>query len=164
MPRFFLPGLITIGLVEVVLLAALLITNRDTAEKQWPSAEVACREQTPSELVAVADVVATGTVFAVIDGTPYARVLITPVEVYRGSVPDTGITVMAHAVRAGSQPDPGTLPGSEVQFKSSDPPYLLYLHRRTDGTFSTSRCDGTRLLGDGLTVEESAALGISQAE
>lgn len=45
-----------------------------------------------------------------------------------------------------------------VPIASGQPPYLLFLKQRTDGKCNTSRCDGSRILGDGLTTEERGVL------
>lgn len=142
----------------IALAAFLLIPSRNNGNTNAPTT-TAPRTCTPLSLAdakAEADLILTGTVFAVVPGEPYARVLITPERVFTGTVPDTGVTVLAQSG--------GTTSGSggDLHFTSADPPYLLFLRDRGDGTYTTSRCNGSRLFGAGLTDEEQHLLGSGQ--
>jgi hypothetical protein len=106
------------------------------------------------ENVDSADLILTGMVFAVVPGEPYAKVLITPQRVLRGVVPKNGIVLLALPEQTG-----GGSVSADLHFSSMDEPYLLFLKSSSDGTYTTSQCDGSRLLGDGLTTEEQLELG-----
>jgi len=114
-------------------------------------------DQTIEQLKGRADIILIGSVFAVLqnnDGS--ADVLITPQNFYKGSEPERGITIAARPATGGEIGGSGN---SDLHFSSDDPPYLFFLTERSDGRFQTSRCDGSRLLGQGLTTGEQAALG-----
>lgn len=117
-----------------------------------------CPRQTVEQRVAAADLIVTGTVFAVIPDNDEAGVLITPQRVYRGSLPPNGIVV---AARSADRTTSNAVTG-DLHFTSDDPPYLLFLKQRSDDRFATSACFGARLLGDGLTPEEQTVLNVSE--
>jgi hypothetical protein len=111
-----------------------------------------CPERTVAEQAARADLIMTGEVTGVLPGEPYGRVMIRPIHVYKGQPgaptfilarPKTDLTVSSN-------------PG-DLHFQSDQPPYLLFL-RQISGGFLTSRCDGSRFLGDGLTSDEKTVL------
>src|SRR5204863_4659518 len=89
-----------------------------------------------------------------------ADVIINPIRVYRGRL-------SAPTVRIAAIDDAGSSPKTynnlnTMSFKSSSDVYVFYLHLLPDGRYSTSRCDGTHLLGGSLSSEEQAQLGSGQ--
>lgn len=116
-----------------------------------------CPVRSPDEQTARADLVIIGRVFAVLPGPTGGDVLITVDRALKGNAPLVGVTIAALDV-AQPKERPGQLAG-ELHFASEQPPYLLFLRARSDGRYNTSRCDGSRFLGRGLTTEENQALG-----
>lgn len=118
----------------------------------------ASRKQLSTEQkIAGADLIVTGNVFAVIPGPTGADVLINVDQVYKGTVPERGITIAA--LDAEKMNEERSIDGTDLHFASGQPPYLLYLHEREDDRYHTSRCDGSRFLGEGLSSEEQQFLG-----
>lgn len=136
--------------------AAIYVVVRSEAFDQE-----ACIARLPSEYADNADLIITGEVFAVVpEETTGATVLITPLRVYHGVLPERGVDI---ASRVGT---PSTSDGSpkdnsmgELHFASGQPPYLLYLREGDDGRYRTSACDGSRSIPGGLTAQEQALLG-----
>jgi hypothetical protein len=126
--------------------------------------EKQCARQVLPDHIAAADLILSGEVFVVLPDEPNALVYIKPLTVYKGT-PPAQIIIRATAATATAGGTGGNaiviLPNgtkeSELHFASGQPPYLLFL-RGSDNKFITSRCDGSRLLGGGLTAEESAVL------
>lgn len=138
------------------LLGAQLTRPKPTASLPTGPALVACEQLPLSASFQRANLILSGSVFAVTPGRDgLADVLITPNDIYKGTPPATGIVLAAFPTTSAGQTDSlGSL-----HFTSDDPPYFLVLRARADGRFDTSRCDGSRLLGAGLTREEHDALG-----
>lgn len=116
------------------------------------ASELSCTT-TLAEKVLSADVIVAGRV-AIVVGQPNgrARVIIQPDHIYQGA--DAAPTLVLQALdAAASAGQPRT---TTLHFSSADPAYLFYLHRAQDGTYTTSTCDGTRLLGEGPTAAEQA--------
>lgn len=107
-----------------------------------------------------ADVIMTGQVFAVLPGGALgAKVIMTPLTVYRGNLDAPTATIEA---RADSGEDEVPVNGHELHFASGQSAYLLFLHRTEDGVYRTSECQGSRFLGAGLTdAEQSLLIGTS---
>ena len=114
-----------------------------------------CPATTLAERINEADIIVTGSVFAVLPDPVGAMVIIEPLRVYRGRVTAPSIRIPAHDATADTtKNDTGNL-----FFASDQPPYLLFLKKGPNGEYLTSRCYGSRLLGDGLTTEEQRILG-----
>lgn len=125
-----------------------------------------CAAQSLGEQALKATVVLEGTVAMVVPGERFAEVYIEPSRIFKGELvrpwrifahdesvrSDSGQQVFSQ-VRMNGQVE------NELSFASDQPPYLLFL-QQTDGGYMTSRCDGSRLLGDGLTEAEKVALGM----
>lgn len=142
------------GMLVVVLLGVWLRSERKSSETV-----VQCDVTSAAQQYAAADLVLTGEVFLVVpDGTENAKVLITPLRLYKGDVPAAGVAITAKAESGGTE---SNVTG-ELHFASGQPPYLLYLTQQANGLYTTSRCMGSRLLGEGLTNEEQQVLGIGQ--
>lgn len=115
---------------------------------------------TVQENVRSADVVMTGQVFAVLPGGSLgAKVIMTPLTVYRGNLDAPTATIEARADSEGKE----ILANShELHFASGQSSYLLFLHRMEDRTYRTTECQGSRFLGAGLTdAEQSLLIGTS---
>lgn len=120
-----------------------------------------CRQQSLSAKVESADLILTGNVFAVIPSQLGAEVIISPTQIYRGTLPVGGIQIVAQPNTSPSRAV--TSEYQELNFTSGDPSYLLFLRQRTDGKYATSQCAGSRLLGEGLTAAETAILGLGHS-
>ncbi|MEK7570189.1 MAG: hypothetical protein AAB515_01975 [Patescibacteria group bacterium] len=141
----------TIGAIITAILAATLVIDR-----KQPATEqsVNCTPLSLAESVAHADLILTGKVFLVVPAEPgYANVLITPQHFYKGTLPALGVRIRALATTEGEN-----IPADDLHFASSKPPYLLFLQQQVDGTYRTSKCVGSRLLGSGLTAAEQLVL------
>lgn len=161
-PQTARTGPVLIGFFIVLILAVVFVVFRaafppmpqtSTAPADRPREPFRCPVEAASERIARADLIVTGSVFAVIPGPTGADVLITPDRVYKGQAPKEGITITAKDAEAGV-----SLSEGELHFRSVDPTYLLFLRQRSDGRFLTSRCDGSRFLGNGLSAEEEPLL------
>lgn len=143
--------------VVVALISAVMVIlgPRRPAGVQSPVVAIQCQQRMVRENFARADLVLTGTVFAVTGQGADASVHITPASVFKGRLPDRGVTIAARATGQGAAV--GTATG-DLHFQSDQPPYLLFLRQRSDGRYNTSRCDGSRLLGSGLTGREQKVL------
>ncbi len=142
----------TIGAIITAVLAATFAVDR-----KQPALEqaVACTPLTLSESVARADLILTGSVFLVVpEGATYANVLITPQDFYKGTLPPRGVRIRALPTVEGAKNNV-----NDLHFASNQPPYLLFLQQDADGVYRTSRCLGSRLLGNGLTPLEQVAFG-----
>lgn len=113
-----------------------------------------CPNQTVSQHYADADIVMTGSVTGVLPAGKMADVWVTPSQVFKGEVTTPNLKIVAHPVTPGTK----VAVTDELNFRSDDPPYLLFLQARSDGRYETSRCAGSRLFGEGLTLEEQAVL------
>jgi len=102
-----------------------------------------------------ADLVLSGTVFMVVPDQELARVIITPEKIYKGTLTQPTVAILAREEEPVTAVTPGAIP--TLHFQTGQLPYLLYLDDRHDGTYSTSICNGTRLLGSGLSDEEVTA-------
>lgn len=127
-----------------------------------------CRSATISERLEAADVVLIARVIIVVPGEQYAEVYLEPDRLYKGSLArpwrifaNDQSTRSLVGQQGFSQVRIDGQVENEINFTSHQAPYLLFL-RTTDGGYLTSRCDGSRLLGDGLTDEEKIALGVVQ--
>lgn len=124
-----------------------------------------CPNQTESARIAAADLIVTGTVSVVLPEGSDALVYIKPQTIYKGDILTPFIiraqTIDGVATGGSAKQQIVVLPDgtkdSELHFASEQPPYLLYL-RKSGNKFLTSRCDGSRFLGTGLTAEEQASL------
>lgn len=150
--------LIVVGAAIAVCVVAYVFIQ---SSRDGDHERIVCGEITSYEAFTYADLIVTGDVFAIVPGDQYAQILFTPDWVYKGMIPDTGIQIASTAVDDTVKYPRGDV-APDLHFTSSDPPYLLYLRRRDDGTFSTSRCYGSRLLGAGLTADERVTLGDGQ--
>jgi hypothetical protein len=140
------------GAFAIVLLGVSLYP-----ENKPVAVEAQCDTVSVAQQYAAADLVLTGEVFLVVpDGVENAKVLITPSRLYKGKVPAIGIAI---AAKAGANKVESDVAG-ELHFASGQPPYLLFLKTGENGVYTTSRCMGSRLLGEGLTSEERKAFGI----
>lgn len=113
-------------------------------------AHASCVPLTSAEKFARADVVLTGSPYSVLEGEQGqpTEVVFEPLTVYKGEAGDVVSIV---------QPATPTSVDADL---SVDEPYLLFLKRGTEpDTFVTTQCDGTRVLGVGLTDEDKTALG-----
>lgn len=138
------------AIVTVVITASMAIQQRSVAT---PS--TSCVPLALAESIARADLILAGEVFLVVPADPgYVTVLITSKNVYKGQVPTRGVRILALA-------DAGTtgVVSDDLHFSSNQPPYLLFLQQQTDGVYRTSKCVGSRILGDGLTAAEQEMLG-----
>lgn len=143
-------------LVISVALAGWRLTQPIPVEQSHQPEIVLCRQLPVSERFERADLVVTGSVFAVVPGQGgLADVLITPSEILKGIPPVTGIVLAARPTTAVA----AATPRNDLHFTSSDQPYFLVLYSRDDGRFDTSACDGSRLLGGGVTPQERHAIG-----
>lgn len=149
--------------VGFVVLAALAVTAfgfvtfpRQQSSSQLVPTAVSCPTLSIEERTARADLIVTGSVFAVLplEGS-LTRVLVEADRVYKGAVPEKGIEVVAIGIKPEERI---SVPGGDLHFTSNDPPYLLFLRQREDGRYLTSRCDGSRVLGSGFNTEEGALL------
>ncbi len=122
--------------------------------------QTVCSFRTLADRVGAADVILTGQVFAVIPSGPGAEVIISPLRLYRGTLPVRGIQIVARPMKPPARLARSGQP--ELTFASDQPPYLLFLQSRADGKFDTSACAGSRTLGSGLTPEEVQLLGAGQ--
>jgi len=144
-----------IVLVVGAAVAAIVSVSMLSSHPAPSTAKLTCVPIAPAVALERADLVLTGEVFLVVPaGGEYAHVLITPSRVYKGKTPPAGVRILALA-------DTGTAAGqlpNDLHFASGQSPYLLFLRQGADGIYRTSRCDGSRLLGIGLTDAEAAAL------
>lgn len=145
--------------ILAVLIAAVFVVPRIVREPESGRSvtdvpKASCVALSAAERIARADLIVTGSVFAVLSGPTGADVLVTPDRVFKGQVPKEGITIAAKDAKAGVS----LSEGGELHFRSTDPVYLLFLRQRPDGRFLTSRCDGSRFLGNGLSEEEEPLL------
>lgn len=127
--------------------------------------EKKCPAKTLAEQMGIADLILTGEVFVVLPDDTDALVYIKPLTVYKGS-PPIPLIIRANAdegVPAGGSGQrqilvlPDGSRQNELHFASGQPPYLLFL-RKSDNKFLTSRCDGSRVLGSGLSTQEQENL------
>lgn len=148
---------IVLSLAVIMLSIWCVVTSRPilVLTKNSVVNTVACPENTEKKF-AQADVVMTGSVFMVVPDQQLARVIITPEKVYKGVLNQATVSVMARDEDPVQLDLAGAIP--TLHFQTGQPPYLLFLHDRDDGTYTTSVCEGSRLLGVGLTDEERRAL------
>lgn len=145
------PLFITTGLV-ILTLAVWQLSLTPPLSTRVVNQQPAC-SLTLAEQIAQADVILTGRVAMIIPGAPgQARVIIRPDHVYRGAISAATVTVLA--VDDLNQPSAGP---TMLHLTSHDPPYLFYLRRVADDLYTTSRCQGTRLLGMGPSPLETAS-------
>ena len=161
-PRHALTPLTVIvpAFVLGVFAVVFILTSVSKPNASFPKT-IVCGILTARQSASYADLVVTGTVFAVVPGEEYAQILFTPDRVYKGTIPDQGIRIASVAVD-GNVKRPRGDDAPDLHFTSEDPPYLLFLRKREDGAFLTSRCYGSRILGSGLTDDERSALGDGQ--
>lgn len=141
--------------------------NRVKVQLTTPTVKV-CPTMSLSEKVAAADVVLEATVEMVVPGETLAEVFLQTNHLYKGT--------LERPQRVFANPTNPIIPSTnqhyrqveidglrfdEISFATGQAPYLLFL-RATEGGYLTSRCDGSRLLGDGLTKAEKAALDVVQ--
>ncbi len=103
-----------------------------------------------------ATVVMTGQVGMVLPSERGAKVIIDPINIFKGTIAFPTVTLLAL-----DQKQVQFIPGASTEmlnFQSGQPPYLLYLRRQPDETYITDACAGTRLLGQGLTNEENQTI------
>ncbi len=155
--------LFVIGLAATLVVLAVAVFRyfplRRQSDESPRTAAFTCPSTTLAAQAESSDLILTGSVLAVIPGDPYAQVLVTPIRVYRGSLPTSGLTILANPTDANSNAGGQ----GDLHFTSHDPPYLLFLRPSSDSAFMTSRCNGSRRLGSGLTAEETAVLGTGAA-
>lgn len=99
-----------------------------------------------------ADVIVNGRVEAVLQSGKTADVWIEPVVWYKGKSTVNYLHIQA-TIASGSSATSG-----DLHFASDQPNYLLFLRAIGNGRYRTSKCYGSRLLGDGLTTAEAQAL------
>jgi hypothetical protein len=139
-----------VGAVATAIITASLVVQ----QQRVSALPTPCTPDTLASNISRADLILTGSVFLVVpDGLTYAYVLITPQRVYKGVLPPQGIRIRALATTEGSG-----ITLDDLHFTSQQPPYLLFLQQQTDGTYRTSKCVGSRLLGGGLTPAEQLVL------
>lgn len=112
-----------------------------------------CPKITMAQQITRADLVVTAKVVTVVANGKLAEVLLSPLHIYKGQVTSATLRVVANPSTAGAG-----LYNSDIHFASDQPPYLLFLRQQSDGRYFTSKCDGSRLLGEGLTEMEKTAL------
>jgi hypothetical protein len=118
-----------------------------------------CKSLPAAEKIQQADLIVSGKVFLVLaDGPENAKVLFTADKIYKGQMPEGGIEIFAKQSTAIKNPSTNC----ELHFASNNQEYLLYLKKGEDGLFTTSKCFGSRLLGNGLSSEEFSILGEGQ--
>lgn len=104
----------------------------------------------------------------VVPGEVYAEVYLRPGIIYKGEA----LRPLRILAKPTDQPSVSATQGfsqvrlegqvqNELSFASESQPYLLFLQRTPDG-YTTSRCEGSRLLGSGLTEAERAIVGVVQ--
>jgi hypothetical protein len=144
-----------VGIIVVLVVVLLVIRLSDNLSSVDSDG---CGITSSEVQVAAADLIVTGKVFAVIPADEMADVLIEPIHLYQGSRPDQGIIIAAQPLVENGN-NARTAQINELHFASGQSPYLLYLIERSDGRYNTSRCDGSRLFGAGLSDEEQLILG-----
>lgn len=141
--------------MALLLLATTVVFRPATTPSVLPQTQF-CVMMSTADQVQGADVVLSGTVAMVVpDTADTARVIVQPDQVYRGRVSGGSLTLHAAADRGAVERSAGE---GQLHFTSAQPPWLFFLYQQVDGTFTTSRCAGTRPLGTGLTVEEQQLL------
>lgn len=150
------------ALVALTVIGVALIGSRFTLPKSKSQVGLSQKEYVVCHIQPIEyrfqdpDLILTGSVFAIVPNkNGSADILITPDKIYKGTVPTTGVVLAAQPAVAGG----AVTLSRDLHFTSNDPPYFLVLSSRTDGRYDTSTCDGSRLLGDGLTAEELDVLG-----
>lgn len=123
-----------------------------------------CPALTLDQRVERADVIVSASVAMVVPGKKYAEVYLDPLITYKGQLVRP-MRILAKSLTGYPHTSKQTfsqvrLDGkieNELSFASDQKPYLLFLHASTDG-YLTSRCDGSRPIGEGLTPEEQRLL------
>lgn len=145
-------AIIIIGAVSVL---SFRMNHRAMLSTTVHNEVAVCKPSTIVQNVSTANVIVAGTVTLVI---PYqgdlARVVIQPEHVYKGGITAPTYSVLAHDAGMGGTSRPST----DLHFVSGSQEYLFFLHQTSGELYTTSQCDGTRVLGNGLTDEETAAL------
>ncbi len=116
-----------------------------------------CATADIQDQLTAADLVLTGSVFAVLPAATGADVIIAPDRLYRGRLTTPSPRIAALADQTGA--DTKKYTEGELHFASGQGRYLLFLHARSDGRYDTRACFGSRLLTKGLSPEETSALG-----
>ncbi|MFC1662978.1 hypothetical protein ACFL04_02290 [Patescibacteria group bacterium] len=144
--------------VIIVIILGIFWLLLDAPIKNLFKSKLVCPDRTVDENILDADIIVIGSVFAVIPGQTGADVLITPTLLYKGAIPDNGIIIAASPAE-GSEEQLMLEVKDDLHFASGQPPYLLFLRARQDDLFNTSKCYGSRALGEGLNEEEEILLG-----
>lgn len=145
--------------VLIVVALAITLWPKDQTEPKYLGKN--CDQLTLQEKVSLADLIVTGQVFIVIPSSFGAEVIIEPTRLYKGALTPQGIRIVADpAAPDGMKSSNGQT--SELQFASTQPPYLLFLTARSDGRYDTRACLGSRLFGEGLTDQERQLIGVGE--
>lgn len=162
----------------LLFLGCLVLGRWYVIARQAPSAETVnnvttsyirdCPIVTETIRVEQADLILEATVEMVVPGVTYAEVYLRPGTIYKGEAlrplrilakptdePSALATQGFSQVRLDGRVE------NELSFASTDRPYLLFLQRTSDG-YTTSRCEGSRSVGSGLTDSERTLLGVVQ--
>lgn len=144
----------TLPTVVIIILAVVVFVGYTRLPQPTPAPQTStCPTRTIQENVDRADIIMTGSVDIVLPGEPYVSVMVIPGKIYKGQA-DGLVKIWAHEANASNTAGHGN---QEIHFASDQEPYLLFL-RQGDGGYLTSRCDGSRLLGSGLTDDERRVL------
>jgi hypothetical protein len=141
---------------------------RGTNDQRTTSIIRDCPSKTAAERVGQADLILEARVEMVVPGETYAEVYLRPGTIYKGEA----LRPLRILAKPTDQPSVSATQGfsqvrlegqvqNELSFASGSQPYLLFLQRTPDG-YTTSRCEGSRLLGSGLTESERAIVGVVQ--
>lgn len=120
-----------------------------------------CPDRPLSQQVSQADLIMTGTVFAVLPKDGAAEAIIVPDRIYRGQL--TGPTVSVTVTPSVHGSTGGSVDPTSLDLSTSSKSYIFYLRRRVDDLYVTNRCAGTRLFGAGLSAAEATILGPGSA-
>lgn len=138
----------------VVGVAAVLLVTGIWWLWPMPATSVKCPKRTAAQNAERADLIMIGSVVIVLPGDPYAQVMVHPDKTYKGS-PSNAVKIFAQPSNLNATSN--DVINGDLHFASTQPPYLLFLQKSGDG-YTTSKCDGSRSLGSGLTADEKAAL------
>lgn len=164
---------------SVLLLVACLVAGRwyvESREDAVPGSDERrttsiirdCPSKTVAERVGQADLILEALVEMVVPGEEYAEVYLRPGIIYKGEalrplriLAKPTNTSSASATQGFSQVRLDGRVENELSFASETQPYILFLQRTSDG-YTTSRCEGSRFLGNGLTDAERVVLTVVQ--